>query len=216
VVVRRLPALTPGEVAVPLAALAAPSPADGRPLVAEAVTEGYAGDPVAFFTALVGVLLPPLLALLAAGVALEAHGQNTLVVLRRGRPARLLYRDVGGVRLHAGRLRAAGAEPPRLHGDLATDDPGVLRAKLAAALGVVLAEQVATLDRRYGTGPQPLWERAAAAARHTYADLPGAAGDARALLAGPLPVKATTAMRLADDPLEDLWAWLPNPLAGAR
>ena len=30
-----------------------------------------------------------------------------------------------------------------------------------------------------------------------------------------LPVKATTAMRLAADPLADLWTTLPNPLAGA-
>jgi hypothetical protein len=31
-----------------------------------------------------------------------------------------------------------------------------------------------------------------------------------------LPVKATTAMRLASDPLTDVWATLPNPLAGLR
>ncbi|HEU4422592.1 MAG TPA: IucA/IucC family protein [Pilimelia sp.] len=214
VVLRRAPALAPGEVAVPLAALAAPSPTDGRPLAGEAVTEGYAGDPVAFFTALLGVLVPPLLALLAAGVALEAHGQNTLVVLRGGRPTRLLYRDVGGVRLHPGRLRAAGVDPPELHGDLATDDPDVLRTKLAASLGVALAEQVTMLDRRYGTGPHVLWERAVAAVRHTYVGLPRtAASDARAVLTEKLPIKATTAMRLAGDPLEDRWAWLPSPLA---
>jgi hypothetical protein len=31
---------------------------------------------------------------------------------------------------------------------------------------------------------------------------------------GTLPVKATTAMRLATDPLTDVWAPIPNPMAG--
>jgi hypothetical protein len=35
--------------------------------------------------------LPPMLTLLSRGIALEAHGQNTLVVLRDGRPVRVLY-----------------------------------------------------------------------------------------------------------------------------
>ena len=30
----------------------------------------------------------------------------------------------------------------------------------------------------------------------------------------PLPLKATTAMRLADDPLEDEWVRQPNPMEG--
>ena len=47
------------------------------------------------------------------------------------------------------------------------------------------------------------------------ARLPGGYGDAEAMFAGTLPVKATTAMRLAADPLADLWTTLPNPLAGA-
>ena len=194
-------------MALPLAALAAPSPADGRPLAAEAVQAGYAGDPVAFFGALVDVVLPPLLALLHAGVALEAHGQNTLVVLRGGRPVRLLYRDVGGVRVSAGRLRRPGSIRRRC---AATSPPTTRRCcaqAFAAAVAAALAEQVATLDRCFGTGPDPLWARAAATARRGRRRRQGAA-------AGPLPVKATTAMRLAGDPLDDQWAWLPNPMEG--
>ncbi|MFD0592780.1 hypothetical protein ACFQZ4_09660 [Catellatospora coxensis] len=42
---------------------------------------------------------------------------------------------------------------------------------------------------------------------------PSAAADARSVLGDPLPLKATTAMRLAADPLDDAWAQLPNPLA---
>jgi len=202
--------------AIPLASLAAPSPADGRPLAAEAITLGYAGDPVAYFAHLCHIVLPPLLALLHAGIALEAHGQNTLVGLDGGRLTGLLYRDVGGVRISPSRLAAYGVDPPPLHGDLRSDDPTVLRTKLfAAAVAGALAEQVAVLDRAYGTPRDQLWAQVATTARDTYRRLPFAArGDAEALFGTALPIKATTAMRLAADPLEDIWAWLPNPLAG--
>jgi len=185
---RRAPRLAAGEVAVPLAALAAAVRA-GHPLP----------DPLGFFTALAGVLLDPLLHLLRRGVALEAHGQNTLVVLRDGRPVRLLYRDFGGVRISPAALRRQGVQAPPLHGDLATDDPAALRAKLlAAAVSGALAEQVAAFSRAYSIMPALLWTRAV---RPELRD-------------GRLPVKATTAMRLATDPLTDVWASLPNPMAG--
>jgi len=183
---RRVPHLAPGEVAVPLASLA------------EAVRAGHPlPDPLGFFTALAGVLLDPLLHLLRRGIALEAHGQNTLVVLDDGHPTRLLYRDFGGVRISPATLRAQGVEPPPLHGHVATDDPGELRAKLlAAAVSGALAEQVAAFSQAYGIAPALLWTRAA---RPELRD-------------GPLPIKATTAMRLATDPLDDVWASLPNPM----
>jgi hypothetical protein len=189
--VRRLaPVLAPGETAVPLGALG------GAPGAAE---------PEEFFAALARVFLPPLLTILHRGVALEAHGQNTLVVLRDGRPTRLLYRDVGGVRISPARLRAHGVDPPPVHGDLVTDDPDALRDKLfAAALGGVLAEQVAAFGRVHGIAPERLWARVAAVTND------------QSIFRASLPVKATTAMRLAADPLTDVWASLPNPLAGMR
>jgi siderophore synthetase component len=191
---------------MPLAALAAPSPASGRPLLAEAVDAGYQGDALGFAGDLARLLLPPLLRLLHLGVALEAHGQNTLVGLRDGRPVRVYYRDFGGVRLSPARLAAAGVATPKLHGDLATDDPGELRTKLfAAVVATVLAELAATLERGYGTDPDAVWRLVAAAGP-----------DADALFGPDLPVKAMTAMRLSDQPLTDVWTPLPNPLAGRR
>jgi siderophore synthetase component len=214
---RDAPALAPGEIALPMAALAAPSPADGRPLAAEAISIGYAGRPEPFFADVCRVLAPPLLALLHRGVALEAHGQNTLIALRGGRPARLFYRDLGGVRVSPARLARHGIEAPRLHGDLGTDDPHALRTKLfAAVFSTVLSELVAVLGREYGVAAPALWRQAAGTVRTVYAGLPHDA-DARsdaAALAGPtLPLKAMTAMRLAADPLQDLWISVPNPMA---
>src|SRR5205085_4916789 len=79
--------LDAGEIAVPLTAVHA----TGAAVVA--------GDPVRWLADFAGLVLPPALTLLSMGVALEAHGQNTLVVLRDGRPVRVLYRDLDGVRV---------------------------------------------------------------------------------------------------------------------
>jgi len=201
---RQAPRVGPGETVVPLAALAARDPHTGLPLLLEA-----AADPYAWWHDLTRLLLPPLLTVLDRGVALEAHGQNTLVVLDRGRPVRIVYRDLGGVRVSAARLRQAGVEVPPIEGDLPSDDPRVLRTKLSAAvLGTVCAELIAVLAR-HGAEPGRLWDSTAAAIRSAGTK------DALEVLSEPLPVKATTAMRLADEPLDDLWTYLDNPMAGA-
>ncbi|GAA0807409.1 IucA/IucC family protein [Spirilliplanes yamanashiensis] len=173
---RAAPALGPGEIAVPLAVFAAAPP----------LLRDVAGaDPRAWVRALTG-LLGAFGTLLDRGVACEGHGQNVLVVLRGARPVRLLYRDLGGVRVSPARLRAHGEDPPPLDGDLTSDDPGELRTTLAAALGGnALGEHLAALARH--TDPAPL---------HAETDRLGL----------PPVVKATTAMRLAADPLTPQWA----------
>ena len=194
---RAAPALGYAETAVPLGVFAT------SPMLLSEVPDAYV-----FMGELGTLLFAPLVRVLARGVALEAHGQNTLLVLRAGRPHRILYRDLGGVRVSAARLRAAGREPPPLRGDLPSDDPRELRTKLAAAaLGTVAAQLIDAFARR-GADPARLWGVVAAAIRGTgTADVPHLLGE-------PLPVKATTAMRLAEDPLGDLWAFVDNPLAG--
>jgi staphyloferrin A synthase len=211
---RDAPRVAPGEVVLPLAALAARSPADGRPLAVEAITIGYAGSPAGFFADLVNLLFPPLTALLHLGVALEAHGQNMCLALRGGRPVRLLYRDLGGVRVSPRRLAAAGLPAPPVRGDLASDDPRVLRTKpTAALLSSVVTEVVTLLAGEYAEPPATLWTLADRALARAYDALPAATrADGEALRADPWPIKATTAMRLADDPLDDQWTWLDNPL----
>ncbi|MFC7533157.1 IucA/IucC family protein [Actinoplanes sp. GCM10030250] len=195
--IRAAPHLGPGEIAVPLGVLAT-SP----------ILMTTAGHPYTFVKDLGRVLFAPLARVLHRGVALEAHGQNTLVVLAHGRAVRSLYRDLGGVRVHAGRLTAAGLDPPDLHGDLPTGDDTELRTKLAAAaLGTVAQQLITALSEHHGTEPERLWHLLAAAIRET------ATPDVTHLLTDPLPVKATTAMRLAADPLTDIWTHQPNPMA---
>ena len=197
----------PGGVDAPLAALTAPAHASGAPLVTELVGR----DPAVFVESLASVLLRAVLAALAAGVALEAHGQNMLATLRRDRLIRLTYRDFGGVRVSARRLKEHGIEVPPLLGDIPCDDPDVLRTKVfASAVTTVLGELIAVLGRAAGLDEQRAWHRVAAVAR----DLPGP--DVAHLFADTLPVKATTAMRLAEHPVDDLWCHVPNPMAGLR
>jgi siderophore synthetase component len=211
--VARLPG--PDEVILPLAALAAPSPADGRPLIREAVTLGYGGHPAGFLADLAALIVPALLTLLHRGVALEAHGQNLLVTLIHGRPSGLSYRDIGGLRVSPERLRRHGQDAPRLYGDIASDDPKELRGKaFASGIAVALGEPIAVLSREYDVEPPQLWRLVRERVEQVYDGLPSsAAADGHALLNNPLPLKATTAMRLAADPLDDVWAQLDNPLA---
>jgi len=208
---RRMPPRVPGEVVLPLAALTAPSLATGAPLVVELVEHGHGGDPLSFVEHLAEVLLRPVFGLLELGVALEAHGQNMLGMIRDGRLTSLLYRDFGGVRVSARRLREHGIEPPALQGDIPTDDPEVLRTKvLASAVSTVLAEAITVLARHTGLDEEHAWQGVAAVAR----TLSGS--DAGSLFDASLPVKAMTAMRLADDSTADLWCSVPNPMAGLR
>jgi siderophore synthetase component len=193
-VLHRLPpALRTGERAFPLAA---------TDLALALLPQGYGGDPGTFLHHLAGLLLPPLLRLLDLGVALEAHGQNLLLVTAHGRARRLLYRDFGGVRV----LRRSTTAP--LHGDVGCDDPERLRTKLlAAAVSTVLSGYVAAFRERLGADPDRLWAAVAAA---VPPDTPQ-----RRVLTHPdtLPLKAMTAMRLANT-TDDLWTTVPNPLVG--
>ncbi|MFE3168676.1 IucA/IucC family protein [Streptomyces sp. NPDC059224] len=179
----------PGERVLPVAALA---------------TTDLPGSPswLAEFTRLaLGVGLR----LLDLGVALEAHGQNLLVVLSgTGAPLRLVYRDLADIRLSPARLTRHGITPPGLTGRLVTDDGTALRRKLFGSL------VAGALAGTAGSGP------ALATALETAArDLP-VTPDLTALLEGPLPAKALTLMRLTPQTSGDQWAALPNPLMPAR
>ncbi|EST36402.1 IucA/IucC family protein [Streptomyces roseochromogenus] len=196
--------LDAGEIAVPLTAVHA----TGAAVVA--------GDPVRWLADFAELVLPPTLTLLSLGVALEAHGQNTLVALRGGRPVRVLYRDLDGVRISPRRLAAWGCGVPPLAGTRAGDDIDALRTKLfGGLLSGVFSELVDVLARTRAVDPAALWETVARAGRRVYAELPDT-GDAAAFFGDTLPLKATVAMRLAEDSGKAQWTAVPNPLARHR
>ncbi|MER7761633.1 IucA/IucC family siderophore biosynthesis protein [Streptomyces sp. NPDC097619] len=149
------------------------------------------------------------LRMLALGVALEAHGQNLLVVVdARGLPVRLVYRDVADIRIGPARLAGHGLTAPALTVRQQTDDPLVLRRKLfgglvSGALGP-LAGDSAGLGRILGGALERL---------EGAPDAPeGFAAELAALRSDPLPVKALTLMRLSKPGSGDVWTGLPNPV----
>ncbi|MFB8755393.1 IucA/IucC family protein [Streptomyces nigra] len=175
----------PGERVVPVAAL----PYTGLPT---------SGVWLAAFTRLA---LTAGLRLLELGVALEAHGQNLLVVLAAdGSPVRLVYRDLADIRVSPARLARHGVPVPELTGRIVTDDVTALRRKLFGSL------VAGALAGTAGSGPAL---RAALAA--AVPELP-ATGDLAALCEEALPTKALTLMRLSPGVGGDQWTALPNPL----
>ena len=202
VLVRESPELYAGrgERVVPLAALAE------HPLPELA-------DPLGWLRELAALAWPPLLQLLAWGVALEAHGQNLLVVLdREHRPRRLVYRDLADVRVSRTRLAACGVRPSALGGHVLDDDPVALRRKL---FGSVLGSSFSTLVSAFGRGEREYEDRlwAVVAAEADTAAEVLSDEDRRALLREPLPAKSLALMRFDPRIPGDQWTSLPNPLA---
>jgi siderophore synthetase component len=190
-----------GEIAVPLTAVHATGAA------------AVSGDPVRWLADFAGLVLPPALTLLSMGVALEAHGQNTLVVLRGGRPVRVLYRDLDGVRVSPRRLAPCGFTLPPLIGTRAGDDVEALHTKLFGGLiSGVFSELVDVLTRTREADPRALWDAVAEVGRRVYAGLPNPE-DAAAFFGDTMPLKATIAMRLSENPGKAQWTSVPNPLA---
>lgn len=200
--------LRPGETVVPIAALTARPPEGGcPPLCALAAT-----DPVGWLADFAALAMPPLVTLLAWGIALEAHEQNLLLVLAAGRPRQLVYRDLADIRVCSARLEAAGLPWPAIP-DRMRVASAELRAKLFAGfVATTLTGLVTTLAKH--TESQRLWDTVRIHVRRAYAvapDTPATRADQRALLSDPIPTKPLTLMRL--DTSTALWAYQPNPFA---
>ncbi|HFE46127.1 MAG TPA: hypothetical protein ENJ18_11650 [Nannocystis exedens] len=89
------------------AALGERRPAAERTLLCE-LAERH-GSAEALIRRYIQLLLPPSLHLLSAyGIALELHLQNTLAIVGHSGLCGFVIRDLGGIRIHPGRLRAAG------------------------------------------------------------------------------------------------------------
>ncbi|WP_330460594.1 IucA/IucC family siderophore biosynthesis protein [Streptomyces sp. NBC_00820] len=160
-------------------------------------------DSPAWLAAFTRLALTAGLRLLDLGVALEAHGQNLLVILSAadGTPLRLVYRDLADIRISPERLARHGITSPALTGRLITDDETTLRRKLFGSL------VAGALAGTAGSGPA-----LGAALSAALPDLPHTP-DLTALREGPLPAKALTLMRLSPETPGDQWTDLPNPQA---
>ncbi|MET9390922.1 IucA/IucC family siderophore biosynthesis protein [Streptomyces sp. NPDC006624] len=168
--------------------------------VAALATTGLPGSP-GWLAGFARLTLAVGLRLLELGVALEAHGQNLLVVLSAaGEPVRLVYRDLADIRVSPARLARHGIAVPELPARMVTDDEDALRRKLFGSL------VAGALAGAAGSGGA-----LAAALQTAVRDLPPSP-DLTALRTEPLPAKALTLMRLSPHTPGDQWARLPNPL----
>ncbi|MGY0233667.1 IucA/IucC family protein [Longispora urticae] len=203
-----------GELAVPANALPAVCPVTGS-TVLELLAAAHPGGPVAWLSGYAGALLGPVLRLLAHGVGLEAHLQNCVPLFRGGECARMVFRDLGGVRLHGPRLRAAGHPLTLWPGSVTgTDDVDSLRAKVAyTALGNHLGAVVDGL----GLGAVG-WAAVGRVLREVYGPLvddplvgAAAARDLAVFTTEPWAHKALVRMRIEDG--GDVYVPVDNPLA---
>ncbi|SFP50962.1 Siderophore synthetase component [Amycolatopsis arida] len=185
--VRHLPEEALTALALPMAALAANADLDSV----------FHRRPLAFFGELAALFLRVGLGFLRHGVLPELHGQNVLVVVRAGRPARLVLRDHDTLRVCPKWMAAAGIPEPGYR--VKPGAPQSLRLEAPEALlgylqtlgvQVNLYGIADALGRRYGVPERALWARVLAATTEALAELdpPDSVRDvvARHLLRAPV------------------------------
>ncbi len=225
--------LGPAERPVPGGALPAVDPATGGPVVAALVAQfartrsrpDDAAAALAFLTAYAGLLLPPVLRLAMRGVAVEAHLQNCIPTFVGGVPHRLGLRDLAGLRLHGGRLAAAGHRVDLWPGSvIGTEAAPVLLAKVGyTALQAHLGELVVRLVNSHDLDEAAAWRAVRGIVDVTYDALAAdraadrglrvaAAADHAVLTAPRVAHKALVTMRLRGG--GDVYVPVDNPLHG--
>ncbi|MGK9233386.1 hypothetical protein KXS07_18330 [Inquilinus limosus] len=213
--------LQPGEIAIPVAALFVPSPVTDEPLfleLAAAAGEGVA----AFFGDYCDTALGAFLRLsLLHGIALEAHQQNTLLIIdEQHRIVRIVARDFGA------RALADAIDPfdpiPDAARAMVVADRDALREMIShAVLESHIRELVALLARRRALPPEASWRRVRAVIENVLAGLAGEldAGTLKseraALFGRPWRIKSLLRMRIAEDP-GDSFIETESPFAPRR
>ncbi|MFF7475851.1 IucA/IucC family protein [Streptomyces sp. NPDC008092] len=173
-------------------------------------------DPLAWWEAYLGLLLPPVLAAyFEHGIVLEPHLQNVVVGVRAdGMPAQMLFRDLEGTKLLPGHHeRFLATLPEDVRGPLTYDaERGWNRVAYCLLVNHVAEVLAALADLRPALEPA-LWglvrDRVDAYARGA-----GAPPRLRALLSGvPLPAKANLLLRWSRQAdRQARYVPLPSPL----
>jgi siderophore synthetase component len=224
-----------GLLPVTVAALLTNAPTGDRPLVAELI-EMHGAQPATqadvetWFREYARVVTYPVIGIyLLYGIALEAHQQNTSVLIDAdGRPQRLLIRDFGDGRTYAPLLAERGHElKPYVHpGILPTVFDGDIEPVRAFVLDACfvchLHEMALLLTQEYGFGNRRLWEiLREETARSFDAFAPRVAGDLwrqerDAFLEQPWPTRSVLRMHLLKYSDYRIQHQLPNPLQAAH
>lgn len=209
---------------VPVGALFADSPVDGRPLVVDLVTSAYsdsAEGALEFFERYMAIVATACLsAYLLYGIAFEAHQQNSFIMVDENmKPARLLVRDFGDLRVHAPTLRRAGLELiPYREGHSVFNCDATVRDKLLHAVMLChMAELGLLLAQTYKLPEAMMWAIMRRTIDNAFDALrPRTAPDRwnaerHALLEADWPAKSFLRMRLTNTS-DDVHGHFPNPL----
>lgn len=162
------------------------------------------------------LLQPTLTLLLCHGIALEAHGQNTMIDFdREGLPCGIAIRDFGGVRIHRETLARSGVELDLCEGSATAAqsfDEAVSKFS-HCVLQSHLLDLIAAIDRDLpGALPDPwsiVHEQIIAVARSVHA----APEPLAAIYRATVPAKCLLSMRLQGLYNRYTYADVDNPLA---
>lgn len=212
--------LRPGEIAIPVAALFVPSPVTGKPLFLE-LAEAAGSGIVSVFTDYCRLVLTAFLRLsLLFGIALEAHQQNTLLVVDgRHTLVRIVARDFGA------RVLPSAVDPsdpiPAAAREMEVPDRGALRELVShAVLESHIRDLVALLARHGALHPERCWRVVRTVIEEVFAglgddiDIGTVNSEHAALLGHPWRIKSLLRMRVAEHP-GDSFIDTENPLARA-
>jgi siderophore synthetase component len=217
------------ELAIVGCALYAESPITGRPVLAELV-EAFARSggvnsssdaAFRFVSEYASVALPGFLTLMVKyGVGLEGHLQNSVPVFKAGRPARLLFRDWGGARIHSERLKRRGLRVRLYPGSaVLTDRLEEMRNKVfCAVFQNQLGEIILQSCKHFGVPERDLWREVRRICDGIFDEIGSrpeyaadAAADRKALYGAEVDHKALTTMRIDPEGVYR-YARVSNPL----
>jgi siderophore synthetase component len=217
----------PDRFAVPVGALAADSPEDGRALVAGMVALAcgdHAEGAVAFFAQYAATVLSATVsAWLLYGISFEAHQQNSFIMLNlQYEPVQLLVRDFGDLAVHGPTLRATGLnlEPYRPGHTVFESEAPVRNRFLHSVMLCHLAELALLLAHTYQHPEDGFWRILRRETENVFERLRSRTEASRwqrerqAVMEADWPVKALLHMRLMDEigNHDTVQCSIPNPL----
>ncbi len=213
---------------IPVGSLFADSPFHGKALATELIALAYgdhAEGALSFFDQYCKVVLgASLSAYLLYGIAFEAHQQNSLIQVDQDyRPAQLLVRDFGDLRIFAPVLQARGLQLDAYRsGHVMFDDILQVRDKLLHATFLCqLSELAVLLAASYHIPEAALWNilrhqtEASFDRLRSRCDAAHWASERDAILHAPWPAKSLLKMRLSDS-ADDVHSTIANPLRTER
>jgi siderophore synthetase component len=223
--------LKDGEHAIVACAFFNLSPVTDQPLLYEVIEQfhrqnqanSFKENLLLFFSSYTRVVLSGVMPLMTRyGIGLEAHLQNSLIVLKEWQPVRILIRDLGGVRIAKNRLEQKGFVGSYIPGSatINEDASGMQNKVIHTVFQSHIGELTLSLAEQYDIDEQVFWGIVKEICTDIFRELQtdesimqNIESDMAALFGDTVQTKALTLMRLKDDVTDYAFISLPNPLS---